>query len=47
MHAAIEKAKTYLFEGLKAGKNIHIGEGHGPLNHLYAPEPMHIFDEKE
>lgn len=44
---AVEKAKLYLYKGIEAGKNVQIGHGHGPLNHFYAPTPMHIFDEKE
>ena len=44
---AVEKAKEYLYKGLCAGKDIHIGEGHGPLNHFYAPVAMHIFTEIE
>ena len=44
---SVEKAKNYLYEGLRTGKDIHLGEGHGPLNHFYNPEPMHIFDENE
>ena len=47
MENAVKKAKTFLYKSLDAGKDIHIGEGHGPLNHLYAPMPMHIFDENE
>ena len=47
MEKAVEKAKLYLYNSLDAGKDIHIGEGHGPLNHFYAPEPMHIFNENE
>lgn len=44
---AVEKAKAYLYHSLSAGKDIHIGEGHGPLNHLYDPKPMYIFDENK
>ena len=47
INIAVEKAKTYLYNGIKEGKYIHIGEGHGPLNHFYSPVPMHIFDKKE
>ena len=47
INKAVEKAKDYLYKGICAGKDVHIGEGHGPLNHLYAPVPMHIFDENE
>lgn len=47
MDKAVEKAKIYLYKGISAGKDVHIGEGHGPINHLYAPIPMHIFEENE
>lgn len=42
---AVERAKEYVTQGIKAGKDIHIGEGHGPLNHFYAPVPMNIKEE--
>ena len=35
---AIAAAKNYLSQALEAGKDIHIGEGHGPVNHLFNPE---------
>ena len=44
---AVGSGKDYVHHCLESGKDVHIGEGHGPMNHLYAPEPMHIFDEKE
>ncbi len=47
MDKAVEKAKDYLSMSLYAGKDIHIGEGHGPLNHFHNPESMHIFSENE
>lgn len=40
---AVGKAKEYVYKGIETGKDIHIGEGHGPLNHFYAPVPMHVF----
>lgn len=40
---AVGKAKEYVYKGIEAGKDIHIGEGHGPLNHFYEPVPMHVF----
>ncbi len=39
---AVQKAEYYVHQGILAGKDIHIGKGHGPLNHLYAPIPMRI-----
>lgn len=44
---AVGSGKDYVHHCLESGKDVHIGEGHGPMNHLYAPEPMHIFYEKE
>ena len=37
---AVERAKAYVTGGIHAGKDVHIGEGHGPLNHFYAPVAM-------
>ena len=42
MPQAVEHAKAYVTKGIHAGKDVHIGEGHGPLNHFYAPVPMKI-----
>lgn len=45
MTGAVRLAKEYVYQGILAGKDVHIGEGHGPLNHFYSPVPMHIYDE--
>ncbi len=42
---AVERAKAYVTGGIEAGKDVHIGEGHGPLNHFYSPVPMNIWEE--
>ncbi|MEF9923473.1 MAG: bifunctional hydroxymethylpyrimidine kinase/phosphomethylpyrimidine kinase [Muribaculaceae bacterium] len=39
---AVGKAKAYLTNALIAGSMNNIGSGHGPMNHLFSPEPMHI-----
>lgn len=44
---AVEKAKEYVYQGIMAGKDVQIGKGHGPLNHFFAPQPMHIFTKNE
>lgn len=44
---AVRKAKKYVYQGIKSGCDVRIGEGHGPLNHFHSPIPMHIFDENE
>lgn len=45
MTEAVRLAKAYVYQGILSGKDIHIGEGHGPLNHFHSPVPMHIYDE--
>ena len=42
MPDAVAQAKSYLSQALEAGKNVHIGEGHGPVNHLFNPEKQII-----
>ncbi len=37
---AVEKAKAYLTRALEAGRDVSVGEGTGPLNHGFSPEPM-------
>ena len=37
MIPAIEKAKNYLSLALEQGKDVHTGEGSGPLNHFFEP----------
>ena len=39
---AVAQAKTYLSQALEAGKDVHIGEGQGPVNHLFNPEKQII-----
>jgi hydroxymethylpyrimidine/phosphomethylpyrimidine kinase len=42
MADAVLAAKTFVVNALRYGADIKIGEGHGPLNHFFAPEPMII-----
>lgn len=44
MEEAVKQAKEYVYQGILSGKDIHIGEGHGPLNHFHSPKPMHILE---
>ena len=39
---AVAQAKTYLSQAIEAGKDVHIGEGHGPVNHFFNPEKQII-----
>lgn len=47
LQGAVNRAKEYVYKGILTGKDIHIGNGHGPLNHFHTPVPMHIFAENE
>ena len=40
MNTAIAMAKTYLSGAILAGKDVKIGEGHGPVNHFYEPKTL-------
>lgn len=42
MNTAIAMAKTYLSGAILAGKDVKIGEGHGPVNHFYEPKSLFI-----
>lgn len=37
---AVRQAKKYLTEALKAGADVHVGRGHGPVCHFYDGEVM-------
>lgn len=42
IHTAIRMAKVYLSEAIHTGKDVKIGEGHGPVNHFYDPKALFI-----
>ncbi|MDE6065872.1 MAG: bifunctional hydroxymethylpyrimidine kinase/phosphomethylpyrimidine kinase [Duncaniella sp.] len=44
MADAINAAKLYITEALRAGATITTGHGHGPVNHFYAPHPLKNFN---
>jgi len=37
---AVQLAKNYLHQALHSGANVHIGAGHGPVNHFFDPQPL-------
>ncbi len=43
---AVKYAKRYVTDGIAAGKEVHIGKGHGPLNHFHTPIPLCIKETK-
>ena len=39
---AVEHARTYILGAIQAGTSVTTGQGHGPLNHGFSPETMHV-----
>jgi hydroxymethylpyrimidine/phosphomethylpyrimidine kinase len=42
LHEAVTQAHTYILSAIEAGSKVTTGRGHGPLNHGFAPQPMHL-----
>ena len=40
MTLAVELAKGFVHAGIVAAQDVHIGEGHGPINHFVAPRAL-------
>ena len=39
---AVVQARSYILAAIHAGASVTTGRGHGPLNHGFAPETMHV-----
>lgn len=39
---AVRLARDYVYQALAHGANVRTGEGHGPLNHGFAPRPLRV-----
>lgn len=39
---AVGRARAFVLGAMAAGVQVQTGRGHGPLNHGFAPEPMHL-----
>lgn len=46
LEEAIGAAKAYICEAIRSGADIAIGSGFGPVNHLFDPQPMQIYEER-
>lgn len=42
---AISSAKIYISEAIKAGADVSVGKGYGPVNHLFNPLKMLVNEE--
>ena len=39
---SVSRAKQFVTSAIKAGKEVSTGNGHGPLNHFFDPQPLRI-----
>lgn len=43
---AVREAKGYVYEAIRAGADVTIGRGFGPVNHLFNPQPMSVYEKQ-
>lgn len=41
LEQAVKRAKSYLTRALQASADVLTGAGHGPVDHFFAPSPLH------
>lgn len=46
LREAVQEAKNYITEAILSGADIAIGNGFGPVNHLFNPLPMQVYEER-
>lgn len=39
---AVRAARSYILQAIETGAAVRMGQGHGPLNHGFAPSPMQL-----
>ncbi|NDC61350.1 MAG: bifunctional hydroxymethylpyrimidine kinase/phosphomethylpyrimidine kinase [Betaproteobacteria bacterium] len=39
---AVAQARQFIWQAISAGAQVRTGQGHGPLNHGFAPQVMHV-----
>ena len=42
LREAVQQARIYILGAIAAGAAVQTGQGHGPLNHGFAPVPLHF-----
>lgn len=43
---AVKEAKEFISKAIGAGAEISIGQGYGPVNHLFDPQKMQIYEKR-
>lgn len=46
LEEAVRQAKVYISKAIIAGADISIGHGYGPVNHLFDPQKMQIYEKQ-
>ena len=47
LHTSVARAKDYISKAISEGADVAFGLNNGPVNHLFAPEPLHKFEKYE
>lgn len=47
LETAVRAARAYILQAIQAGANVRTGQGHGPLNHGFAPVVMQTLPGQE
>ncbi len=47
LEAAVRAARAYILQAIQVGANVRTGQGHGPLNHGFAPVVMQTLPGQE
>ena len=45
LHKSVARAKDYISKAISEGADVAFGLNNGPVNHLFAPEPLHKFEK--
>ena len=45
LYTSVARAKDYISKAISEGADVAFGLNNGPVNHLYAPEPLHKFEK--
>ena len=45
LHTSVARAKDYISKAISEGADVAFGLNNGPVNHLFAPKPLHKFEK--
>jgi hydroxymethylpyrimidine/phosphomethylpyrimidine kinase len=44
LKAAVKGSQDYVYQAIAAAVDMQIGQGHGPVNHSFNPQPLQLYD---